>query len=59
MTIIKEHKIKAINEVHEYCNDKPIQFIKASIPKNHLYCIRGIYCDFVEYQNFIEVYLHK
>lgn len=40
-------KALAEKEVREY-TDKEIIYIDEPVPKNHLYCVRGKYCDFYE-----------
>jgi len=47
---------EATKEVREYTNKK-INFISFPFPKNHLYCVRGTYCDFAEYQDYVDVYI--
>lgn len=47
---------KAETEVREY-SDAPIIYIESEVPKNHLYCVRGEYCDFYETSKYVMVYL--
>lgn len=37
--------------------DKKIILASSAIPANHLYAIRGEYCDFYETQYFVVMYL--
>jgi len=55
---IYDQKCNAIAEVREYASDTdPIRFLDSPIPKNHLYCVRGKYCDYYQTTNMISVYV--
>lgn len=47
----------AIAEIREHTS-LDIFFQADPIPDNHLYCKRGVYCDFVEYSDAVWAYLH-
>jgi hypothetical protein len=55
---IYEQRCNAIAEVKEYASEiDPIRFLDSPIPKNHLYCVRGKYCDYYQTTNMINVYV--
>jgi hypothetical protein len=55
--IYKKNLINEVTkEVRNYTNKK-INFIVIPFPKNHLYCVRGIYCDFAEHHDYVDVYI--
>jgi hypothetical protein len=54
-----ENISKAISEIREYVSDdKPIVWSGYPMPPNHLYCVRGKYCEFAEHQNSVDAYLY-
>lgn len=53
------NRVAALPEIEKYVvgSHKPIVWVDEDFPTNHLYCVRGIACNFVEKHACVLVYL--
>lgn len=58
LNAISKHIEEATKEVLEY-TENPIMFLDEEIAHNHLFAVRGEYCDFYESGKFAMVYLKR
>src|SRR6478735_348594 len=50
-------KEEALKEIVKYVSNPKIIYLDSPIPKNHLFAVRGDFCDFYETQKYTMVYL--